>query len=226
MDDKQNWKNTLQGLTEQAKEELITKIDAELPQTQCEQCGYPGCFAYATAIVEGEADYNRCPPGGEPVLKALANLLNRELIPLDTSLGEYKPPQIVRIDESLCIGCVKCIQACPVDAIVGSRRFMHQVIADECTGCELCIPPCPMDCIEIVPLPNDINPQTQIGLNEREKKRAQQSRARFNAKKERESEREIISATQLPSAEETLADPTSKSEMLSLIELAKKKFNE
>lgn len=131
---------------------LVERIDALLPQTQCGQCGFPGCKPYATAIASGEADINQCPPGGEAGVRALATLLGREPRPLSAEHGEHKPPQVALIDEAVCIGCTKCIQACPVDAIVGATRLMHSVIAQDCTGCELCIPPCPVDCISLVPL--------------------------------------------------------------------------
>jgi len=128
------------------------RIDALLPQTQCGQCGYAGCLPYAEAIARGEALINQCPPGGEATIRALADLLGEEVQPLDPARGAMGEPQIVRIEESLCIGCVKCIQACPVDAIVGAPKQMHTVIAAACTGCALCIPPCPVDCIVTVPL--------------------------------------------------------------------------
>ena len=130
---------------------LADAIERVLPQTQCAQCGFPGCRPYAEAIARGEAGIDRCPPGGEAGVVALARLLGREPVPLDPTRGTPKPPQLVRIDEATCIGCTKCIQACPVDAIVGAPKLMHAVLDDECTGCELCIPPCPVDCIAIVP---------------------------------------------------------------------------
>lgn len=136
-----------------AGDPLVERIDKVLPQTQCGQCGYPGCKPYATAIARGEADIDRCPPGGAAGVEALAALLGREPMPLDASRGVEKPKAVALIDEALCIGCTKCIQACPVDAIVGAAKHMHTVIAAECTGCELCIPPCPVDCIEMVPAP-------------------------------------------------------------------------
>lgn len=131
----------------------VEKINAILPQTQCAQCGYPGCRPYAEAIAAGEADINQCPPGGEAGVRALADLLGREAKPVDPDRGESKPPIIAVIDEDRCIGCTLCIQACPVDAIVGASRLMHTVIADECTGCELCLPPCPVDCIDLIERP-------------------------------------------------------------------------
>jgi electron transport complex protein RnfB len=126
---------------------LARRIDALLPQTQCTECGYAGCRPYAEAIASGEADINQCPPGGESAIAALANLLGREPKPLNPANGAYRPPHVAVIDEATCIGCTKCIAACPVDAIVGASKLMHTVIASWCTGCELCIPPCPVDCI-------------------------------------------------------------------------------
>ncbi|HES75564.1 MAG TPA: electron transport complex subunit RsxB [bacterium] len=131
---------------------LADKIDALLPQTQCGQCGYPGCRPYAEAIARGEADINQCPPGGEATIKALADLLGVEPKPLSAEHGVEKPKTVAWIDEQVCIGCTLCIQACPVDAIVGAPKLMHTVIVDECTGCELCVAPCPVDCIYMLPL--------------------------------------------------------------------------
>ena len=131
---------------------LVEKIDAILPQTQCGQCGYPGCKPYAPAIAKGEADINQCPPGGEAGVHALADLLGVEFKPLNAEHGVPKPKSVAVIEESLCIGCTLCIQACPVDAILGAAKQMHTVIAAECTGCELCLAPCPVDCITMVPV--------------------------------------------------------------------------
>jgi electron transport complex protein RnfB len=130
---------------------VVDQIDALLPQTQCGQCTYPGCRPYAEAIAKGEADINQCPPGGEATIIALADLLGVDFKPLNAEHGEVKTlPTVVRIDEQTCIGCTLCIQACPVDAILGAAKQMHTVIEAECTGCNLCIPPCPVDCIHIV----------------------------------------------------------------------------
>lgn len=130
---------------------LIARIDAILPQTQCTQCGYPDCRGYAEALAAGSADIDQCPPGGEAGLAELAALLGRPIKPLNPQHGEHKPRVLAWIDEANCIGCTLCIQACPVDAIIGASKQMHTVIAAECTGCELCIPACPVDCIELRP---------------------------------------------------------------------------
>ena len=131
--------------------DLADRIDELLPQTQCRRCGYAGCRPYAEAIAAGAADVNRCPPGGDATLAALAHVVGRAAPPLDTSLGTPGPLRIARIDEAACIGCTLCIDACPVDAIIGAQRRMHGVLAALCTGCELCLAPCPVDCIAMVP---------------------------------------------------------------------------
>lgn len=135
---------------------LVEKIDAILPQTQCGQCGFPGCKPYATAIAEGEADINQCPPGGEDGIRKLADLLGVDFKPLNAGNGAEKPKCVALIDENICIGCTLCIQACPVDAILGSAKHMHTILSSECTGCELCLAPCPVDCISIVPVTTTI----------------------------------------------------------------------
>ncbi|WMS87490.1 electron transport complex subunit RsxB [Pleionea litopenaei] len=133
---------------------IVEQIDNILPQTQCGQCGYPGCRPYAEAIANGD-DINKCPPGGDSGVKALAELLGREVQEL---AGEPEPniETVAVIREDECIGCTKCIQACPVDAIVGAAKQMHTVIACECTGCDLCVPPCPVDCIDMVPVEKNL----------------------------------------------------------------------
>jgi electron transport complex protein RnfB len=160
---------------------LIERIDACLPQTQCTQCGYPRCRAYAEALAAGSAGINQCPPGGDVTIRALSALLHAAPQPLDPRFGSHKPRARAVIDETLCIGCRKCIDACPVDAIIGARKLMHTVIARECTGCELCLPPCPVDCIAMVPVlieharsasgsdhTNSPLPQSGRGVGERE----------------------------------------------------------
>ena len=135
---------------------VVNQIDALLPQTQCGQCTYAGCRPYAEAIAAGEADINQCPPGGEITINALADLLGLDPKPLNPEHGEHGGKTVVEIDEQVCIGCTLCIQACPVDAILGAAKQMHTVIESECTGCDLCIPPCPVECIHIVPVPDTI----------------------------------------------------------------------
>lgn len=134
----------------------IAKIDALLPQTQCTKCGYKDCYDYATAISNGEK-HNRCPPGGDAGIGKLSQLLNRPTLALDKNCGTYQSKKVAVIDEALCIGCTKCILACPVDAIIGAKQQMHTVIANDCTGCDLCVTPCPMDCIRMV----DLEPRKQ-----------------------------------------------------------------
>lgn len=131
---------------------LVDKVDAILPQTQCGQCGFPGCRPYATAIAKGDADINQCPPGGDEGIRKLADLLGKEFKPLNAEHGIEKPKSVAVIDEATCIGCTLCIQACPVDAIIGASKQMHTVVDPLCTGCELCIAPCPVDCISMVPI--------------------------------------------------------------------------
>jgi Na+-translocating ferredoxin:NAD+ oxidoreductase subunit B len=131
--------------------DLVEQIDAVLPQTQCTRCGFAACRPYAEAIAAGSADINQCPPGGEVTIRALARLLGRIEKPLNPVNGVVRAPTVAFIDEARCIGCAKCLPACPVDAIVGAQRFMHTVVAELCTGCDLCLPPCPVDCIELRP---------------------------------------------------------------------------
>ena len=127
------------------EEELVERVNALLPQTQCAQCGYPGCRPYAAAIVRDQIPINLCPPGGEDTVRRLAGLLGRDVMPL----AEAPPAErlVAVVDEALCIGCMHCRNACPVDAIIGAQQLMHTVIESECTGCELCVSPCPVDCI-------------------------------------------------------------------------------
>jgi electron transport complex protein RnfB len=132
--------------------ELIEAIDALLPQTQCTKCGYQGCRPYAQAIAQGDADINQCPPGGIAAIRNLAQLLGRAEMPLNRANGIEIARSAALIDESRCIGCMLCVKACPVDAIVGAAKRMHTVLTAFCTGCELCLPPCPVDCIDMVGL--------------------------------------------------------------------------
>ncbi len=133
---------------------IADQIDALLPQTQCGQCGYPGCRPYAEAVAKGEAEINLCVPGGETVMVSLADLLGRDPVPVEG--GEAKPKAVAWIDPQECIGCTLCLQACPVDAILGAAKQLHVVLREECTGCELCLPPCPVDCIHMHPIATDL----------------------------------------------------------------------
>lgn len=192
-----------------ARTDLIALIDDLLPQTQCGECGHMGCRPYAAAIAQGEA-INRCPPGGDATIAALANLLDKPISPLD---GIAKPDRVAFIREAECIGCTKCIQACPVDAIVGAAKLMHTVLADECTGCDLCVEPCPVDCIDMrlverTPQPAHYrnrflahNARLEREANELELKR--QERAKRIEKKA-----EAQAAAEKPVAMEQTAPPT------------------
>lgn len=156
---------------------IADDIDALLPQTQCTRCGYAGCRPYAEAIASGEAQINQCPPGGAATIESLASLLGRARLPLNPANGIEGPPTVAVIDEKRCIGCAKCLPPCPVDAIVGARRFIHTVIESLCTGCELCIAPCPVDCIVMVPLRGvapspSLNRERYAAHNERVVRRA------------------------------------------------------
>jgi electron transport complex protein RnfB len=129
---------------------LASQIDKILPQTQCTKCGFPACRPYAEAIADGSANYNQCPPGGAAGIKKIASLLEQPILPLNPANGIEKPRTLAFIEEEFCIGCTLCIQACPVDAILGAAKQMHTIIPDLCTGCDLCIPPCPVDCISVI----------------------------------------------------------------------------
>ena len=161
---------------------LVDRIDAILPQTQCEQCGYHGCRPYAQAIACGDAPINYCPPGGESGIAKLAALLDKPILPLDPEHGIEKPRTLARIVEADCIGCTKCIQVCPVDAIVGAAKLMHTVVPDECTGCELCVPACPVDCIVLEPMPPEQLDQTHA---DQAREHFQRREARLSRERER-----------------------------------------
>ncbi len=140
------------GLTDRPIDQLTDQINQLLPQTQCTKCGYAGCKPYAEAIANGTASYNQCPPGGQEGIERLAALLHKPVIALNPENGVERPRTVALIDETLCIGCTLCIQACPVDAIAGAPKQMHTVVTALCTGCDLCVPPCPVDCITMVPV--------------------------------------------------------------------------
>jgi electron transport complex protein RnfB len=156
------------AMSSDARARLARELDAWLPQTQCTQCGYPHCRAYAEAIAAGSADINQCPPGDVVTIAALARLTGRAARPLNPRHGMHTSRALARIDEVRCIGCRKCIDVCPVDAIVGARKLMHTVVQDECTGCALCVPVCPVDCIamRLLTVPSPREPWPDISLDE------------------------------------------------------------
>ena len=196
---------------------LAGNIDALLPQTQCTKCGYGGCMPYARAIAAGAADINQCPPGGEAGIVKLAALLRQNAKPLNPANGTEQRRTVAFIDEARCIGCTLCIQACPVDAIVGTAKRMHTVIAELCTGCDLCVPPCPVDCIDMLPLANAQAPWTQ-GM-------ADAARARFQFRSLRLEREETERARRLArKAQEKPGQPmpdAKKAVILAAIERAK-----
>jgi Na+-translocating ferredoxin:NAD+ oxidoreductase subunit B len=177
-------------MSQQVAPDLVARIDALLPQTQCTRCGYAGCLPYARAIAAGEAAINQCPPGGTATIESLAGLLRRPAPPLNPVNGSEGPLNVAWIDESRCIGCARCLAPCPVDAIVGAQKFMHTVLAERCTGCELCLPPCPVDCIEMKPHPMpqaiqpDLNRERYDQHNQRVLEHAAQRQRELDAKKQ------------------------------------------
>lgn len=196
---------------------LAEKIDALLPQTQCAKCGYPACMPYAEAIAANAADIDQCPPGGAAGIRKLARLLRRDEKVLNPANGTQQRRAVALIDEARCIGCTLCIQACPVDAIVGAAKCMHTVVAELCTGCDLCLPPCPVDCIDMLPLP-----QAQAAWTEA---MADAARVRFRFRDFRLAREQAERAERLErKAQEELAQPTpdaKKAMILAAIERAK-----
>ncbi|HXP02336.1 MAG TPA: RnfABCDGE type electron transport complex subunit B [Luteibacter sp.] len=191
---------------------LADRIDDLLPQTQCEQCGFHGCRPYAEAIATGDAGIDRCPPGGAAGIARLAALLDRAIVPLDPSCGVEKPRTLARIVEADCIGCTKCIQACPVDAIVGASKVMHTVIADLCTGCELCVPACPVDCIVLDPMP-----LAQVD----DRAHADAARARFQHRERRLARERDARERQLAASKVDVAAPAARNAVLEALARAK-----
>jgi electron transport complex protein RnfB len=177
--------------------DLIDAIDAVLPQTQCTQCGYEGCRPYAEAIAAGHAEINQCPPGGDAGIVKLALVTSRAPVPLNKTHGVTKPLALAVIDEAICIGCTLCIQACPVDAIVGGAKRMHDVVAELCTGCELCLPPCPVDCITMVDAGFEWNGRHAATARIRHRDRSERlARLAFEAaSKMKPAEREVTQST-------------------------------
>lgn len=185
--------------------DIVKKIDALLPQTQCTRCGYLSCFEYATAIANNEAKINQCPPGGDIGIARLSELLQIDKLPLNPENGVIKPRQIAVIDEDVCIGCTLCIKVCPVDAILGSNKMMHTVIESECTGCDLCLPVCPVDCIAMIDV---INGEWEQSAREHAKSRFEW----HNARKKRDQE-----AREKRLQEHTLQQSTNKNTLLAEI---------
>ena len=190
---------------------LAARIDALLPQTQCTRCGFPTCRAYADAISSSEADIDRCPPGGDEGVAALAMLLDIVSKPLDPKYGREEPPRVAFIDEAICIGCTKCIQACPVDAIVGAAKRMHTILADECTGCELCLPPCPVDCIALVPIAVAPLPRSAVLA------RASHARERYVTRNARLTRERATRESRRAKSASTVTPPITRSAVLEAI---------
>ena len=196
---------------------LADRIDALLPQTQCEQCGYRGCRPYAEAVARGDADINQCPPGGSAGIAKLAALLDRAPIALNPENGIEKPRTLARIVEADCIGCTKCIQVCPVDAIVGANKLMHTVIADDCTGCERCVPACPVDCIVLEPMPlAQANDQAHMDV----------ARVHFQRREARLAEQLAAREAELASRKADVHTPGTKQSVLDALARAKAKRQE
>ncbi len=206
-----------------AQAPLVERVDALLPQTQCKQCGYVGCRPYAESIMQAHAAINRCPPGGDRVIRKLARITGKPYLPLDTSCGLHKSRQVALIDEQRCIGCTLCIQACPVDAIVGAPKLMHTVIGSECTGCELCLPPCPVDCITLETSRWSVLDEL-LGAR---KRAAELARRRFQARNQRlerdlreRAERMALRAAAKVAPTETLATNPAQSRKREIIDAA------
>lgn len=159
---------------------LTKLLEDALPQTQCTKCGYPDCHGYALAMAEGQADHNRCPPGGAEGIERLGKILGREFIELNDECGIERPRPVARIDPKQCIGCTLCIKACPVDAIVGAAKQLHVIIEDRCTGCDLCIPPCPVDCIDMIPVTGELT-----GWQAWSEDQAQTAREQYHSREKR-----------------------------------------
>ena len=192
---------------------LIERIDALLPQTQCQRCGYPDCRSYAAGLAAGTAEINQCPPGGQEGVVRLAALLGRPALALNPAHGFEGPMTVAVIDEQWCIGCTLCLKACPTDAIVGTHKRMHTVIEPYCTGCDLCLPVCPVDCIQMLPvaLPNG-EPNQATGWAAWSPAQAEQARQRYTQRQQR-LERQATAQQQrlIAKAESKLADLPSHS---------------
>ena len=185
---------------------LAQRIDALLPQTQCTRCGYPDCRSYADAVACGEAPLNQCPPGGAEGIRQLAALLGRPALPLNPEFGDEGPRRVVYIEEATCIGCTLCIQACPVDAIVGAPKRMHAVIEADCTGCELCLPVCPMDCIALEDASAGATGWAAWSTAQADAARARHAARQARLARDAREEDERLAAKHLPRPEHPVAD--------------------
>jgi Na+-translocating ferredoxin:NAD+ oxidoreductase subunit B len=191
---------------------LADRIEDLLPQTQCTKCGYPACRPYAEAVANGEANYNQCPPGGAEGIARLAALLGKPVIPLNSANGVERPRPLAVIDEQVCIGCTLCMQACPVDAIVGAPKQMHTVIAELCTGCDLCVPPCPVDCISMPPVTGEATGWDAWSQSQADAARARHDRREARLAREREAAearaaaRRAVGSAALPEAQTVQTD--------------------
>lgn len=200
---------------------LADQIEDLLPQTQCTKCGYPACRPYAEAIADGSANYNQCPPGGLEGVARLANLLGKKVIPINLDNGIERPRPVAFIDEALCIGCTLCIQACPVDAIVGAAKQMHTVVSDLCTGCDLCVAPCPVDCIAMVEVTPGKTGWDAWSQEQADEARAQHDARALRLRQEKEENDARLAAKAAAKLQVVSAEtPTSASE---LAEQARKK---
>lgn len=203
----------------------VDRIDALLPQTQCEQCGYHGCRPYAEAMAAGKADINQCPPGGQSGIDKLAALLERASRSLNPANGIEKPRTLARIIEPECIGCTKCIQVCPVDAIVGAGKRMHTVIDDRCTGCELCVPACPVDCIVLDPMPETQIDQAHAdaGREHFRQREARLARERAERAAQLAARKAAIHKSASVPGQDTVSAPLSRNAVQAAIERARAK---
>lgn len=205
---------------------LADRIEDLLPQTQCTKCGYAGCRPYAEAVANGTAEYNQCPPGGAEGVTRLATLLGKPVIPINPANGVERPRPLAVIDETLCIGCTLCMQACPVDAIVGAPKLMHTVVAEACTGCDLCVDPCPVDCIAMVPVTGEATGWQAWSEAQATAARArhEQRNARLTHEREaaeaRATARRAASTPPAPSAEAPPAQDDSAAKKRAIIEAA------
>lgn len=204
---------------DRSADRLADRLDAALPQTQCTRCGYPDCRGYAEAMARGEADINRCPPGGAEGIVRLAAIAGRAPRPLDPDCGHEGPLALAVIDEAWCIGCTLCIKACPVDCIVGAAKQMHSVIASQCTGCELCVPACPVDCIAMVPASGE-----RTGWAAWSAAQADASRERYRRRRERlQRDAQDAAARRADRMEHKLADLERDSSITDRDELDRKR---